>query len=122
MYQSITIAGRLGRDPEMKFTAKGTAMTKFSVAVNNYKKETAWFNVTVFGNQAESCNQYLNKGSSVLVTGELQFDPDTGAPKVWQSKDGSSKSSFQVNARDVVFIGGRQETSEQEISEEEVPW
>ena len=88
MYQSTTIIGHLGRDPEMRYMPNGDPVTSFSVATsrqwndrNGQKvKETTWFRVSVFGKQAETVNQYLHKGSLVLVEGRLRVDPKTGGP------------------------------------------
>lgn len=120
MYQKITIAGNLGRDPEMRFTPKGTAITSFSVATNrsytgnNGEKvnEVTWFDIAVWGNQAEACNQYLKKGSKVLVEGRLVPDKDTGNPVVFQRKDGSSGAKFEINASDVRFLDSKEESQE----------
>lgn len=75
MYQSITVIGRLGRDPEMRYLPNGDPVTSFSIATDRaYKgkdgqlvKETTWFRVSVFGKSAESTNQFLSKGKLVLV-------------------------------------------------------
>ena len=104
MYHRIIICGNLGSDPTMKYTPDGKAVTTFSVAASNRKDETTWFRVSVWGNQAESCNQYLHKGSKVLVDGRLDPDKNTGAPKVFQKKDGSWGSSFDVYADTVRFL------------------
>ncbi len=112
MYQQITIVGYLGRDPEMRFTSSGQAVTSFSVATsrsyttNAGQKvdESTWFRVSVWGAQAESCNQYLSKGSPVLVVGRIQPDPQTGNPRVFTRKDGSTGASFEINARNVRFL------------------
>ena len=104
MYQKITLVGNLGRDPEMRYLQDARAVTNFSVATSNYKKETAWFRVSVFGPSAEACNQYLRKGSKVLVDGELTYDASTGGPKVFSRNDGTAGSSFEVVARDVKFL------------------
>ena len=87
MYHTIIIVGNLGKDPEMRYTPSGQAVTSFSVATsrqytgqNGQKvKETIWFRVSAWGKQAETCNQYLRKGSKVLVEGRLTPDPSTGA-------------------------------------------
>ncbi len=91
MYQTIIIAGNVGRDPEMRYTPSGQAVTSFSVATNRQYtnnnaetvKETIWFRVSAWGKQAETCNQYLKKGSKVLVEGRLTADPATGGPRIW---------------------------------------
>ncbi|TLN19700.1 single-stranded DNA-binding protein [bacterium] len=119
MYQHITIVGRLGRDPEMRYTPNGQAVTSFSVATdrqwtdaNGQKaKETTWFRISVWGKQAETTNQYLKKGSLVLVEGRLTPDPKTGGPRIWKKQDGSEGSSFEINATAVRFLSTRSETS-----------
>lgn len=115
MYQRIIIIGNLGRDPEMRYTPDGKAVTSFNVATSRRYKdtnETTWFRVTVWGPQAESCNQYLHKGSKVLVEGRLTPDLETGAPRVYQRKDGSYGASFEINAMTVRFMSSNRETTE----------
>ena len=114
-YQKIIITGNLGRDPELRYTPSGQAVTSFSVAVNeSYTnangekvKKTIWFRVTAWGKQAEICNQYLKKGQQVLVDGRMSADPNTGGPKVWTKQDGSVGSSFEVTASTVRFLSSR---------------
>lgn len=114
-YQKITIVGNLGRDPEMRYTPGGQAVTNFSVATNRQYtassgeriKETTWFRVSAWGRQAETCNQYLSTGSQVLVEGRMTPDKDSGGPRVWTRQDGSSAASFEVTAERVVFLSGR---------------
>jgi len=117
MYQTIIIAGNLGRDPEMRFLQSGQAVTSFSVATNRQYtnsrgeqiKETIWFRVSAWGRQAEICNQYLSKGSKVLVEGRLTADPNTGGPRVWTGQDGSTRASFEITAQTVRFLSSRGE-------------
>lgn len=115
MYQTIIIAGHLGRDPELRYTADGTPVTNFSVATNRrwtgqngtQREETTWFRVTAWRRLAETCNQYLQKGRLVLVQGELNADSETGGPRIWQGNDGVPRASFEITARTVKFLGGR---------------
>jgi len=117
MYQKIVIAGNLGRDPEMRYTPSGQAVTNLNVATNRQYssnsgeqvKETTWFRVSVWGKQAESCNQYLRKGSKVLVEGRMSQDPATGGPRVWTGQDGAPRASFEITAQTVRFLSSRQE-------------
>jgi single-strand DNA-binding protein len=96
----------------MRFTPSGQAVTSFSVATsrsytNNQGEkvdETTWFRISVWGPQAESCNQYLSKGRPVLVVGRLRPDPQSGGPRVFTRKDGSTGASFEVNALNVRFL------------------
>jgi len=112
MYQQLTIVGYLGNDPVMRFTPSGQAVTSFSVAssrsyTNNAGQkvdETTWFRISVWGAQAESCNQYLSKGRPVLVVGRLRPDPQSGGPRVYTRKDGSMGASYEVNAINVRFL------------------
>ncbi len=114
MYHKMIIVGNLGRDPEMRFTPSGVAVTNLSVATNRVYtnnngeqvKETIWFRVSVWGKQAEACQQYLSKGRQVLVEGILQGD-ESGNPRTFQRKDGSWGASFEVRADTVRFIGSR---------------
>lgn len=120
MFQTLIIIGNLGRDPEMRYLSNGRAVTSFSLASNrSYKsndgqqvKETTWYRITVWGNQAESCNQYLKKGSKVLVEGRLSPDKETGSPKVFQRKDGTWGASYEVNAQTVRFLSSIGESND----------
>lgn len=118
MYQKLVIIGNLGRDPEMRYMPDGKAVTTLSVATTSRwtdkasgqpKEETTWFKVTVWGRQAETANQYLNKGSKVLVEGRLKPDPTTGSPRLWQRQDGTVGSSFEVTADDIRFLSAKGE-------------
>jgi len=118
MYHTIIIVGNLGRDPEMRYTPSGQAVTNFSVATNrqytgsdgNQVSETIWFRVSTWGKQAETCNQYLKKGSKVLVEGRLVPDQAAGGPRIWTRQDGTSAASFEVSASTVRFLSSRGES------------
>ena len=119
-YQTIVIAGNVGRDPEMRYTPSGTAVTSFSVAVNeSYTnnngekvKKTVWFRVSAWGKQAEICNQYVKKGQMILVEGRLTGDQATGGPRVWTGQDGQPRASFEITASVVRFLSSRQDGGE----------
>lgn len=125
MYQKIIVVGNLGRDPEMRYTPNGQAVTNISVATNrrytdsNGQRvdETTWFRVSVWGNQAEAVNQYLQQGSRVLVEGRLNVDPETGGPRIWTRNDGTPGASFEINAFRVVFLSTREEDQSYQGSE-----
>jgi single-strand DNA-binding protein len=120
MYQRLFLVGNLGRDPEMRYTPNGTAVTQMSIATSRkwtdasgqLKEETAWFRVSVFGKQAETCNQYLNKGSRVLIEGELVVDEKTGGPRVYTRKDGTTGASFEVRANTVRFLTPKSQSAD----------
>ena len=113
MYQQIIIVGNLGSDPEMRYMPDGTAVTNFSVATNrkwtdgngNPQEEVTWFRVSAWGRQAETTNQYLAKGSKVLVEGQLRPDPATGGPRIWtRGSDGTVGASYEIKADTVRFL------------------
>jgi single-strand DNA-binding protein len=117
MFHTILIVGNVGRDPEMRYTPSGQAVTSFSVATNRQYtnnngetiKETIWFRVSAWGKQAEICNQYLKKGSKVLVEGRLTPDKESGGPRVWTAQDGTPKASYEITAATVRFLSSRGE-------------
>lgn len=113
MYQKIVIVGNLGRDPEMRYMPDGTAVTNISVATSEkvkkngvYTPHTTWFRVTVWGKQGENVNQYLSKGSKVLVEGRLKSNDD-GNPTIWTTNSGEARANFDITADTVRFLSGR---------------
>jgi len=101
----VVLVGRLTRDAELKYTAGGQAVCKFSVAVNRRRKngdqwedEANYFDVVLWGRQGESLNQYLVKGKSVGVEGELRQDR-------WQ-QDGQNRSKVEIVANNIQLLGG----------------
>jgi len=117
MYQKIILVGNLGRDPEMRYIPSGAAVTSFSMATsekwtgqdNQQQERTIWWRISVFGKQGEACNEYLKKGSKVLVEGRITADPKTGNPRLWQGQDGQTRASFEVTASAVKFLSSRGE-------------
>jgi single-strand DNA-binding protein len=107
MYQRTVIVGNLGRDPEMRYTASGTPVANFPVATNrkwsdndgNLQEETTWFRVSVFGRQAEVCNQFLQKGRTVLCDGDIRTSTYT-------DQNGVERNSWELRASVVKFMGG----------------
>lgn len=117
MFHTIILVGNLGNEPTMRYTPSGQPVTTFSVATNRQHnaengvgpvKETTWFRVTAWGKQAEICNEFLHKGSKVLVEGRLTPDPDTGGPRIFNRQDGSAGASYEVNASTVRFLSGKE--------------
>jgi single-strand DNA-binding protein len=115
MFHETTIIGRLARDPEMRYTPSGQAVTNFSLAANRrytngngeQGEETIWFRVAAWGRLAETCNQYLSKGRLVFVKGRLNPDPATGNPRIFNHQDGSAGTSFEVTASQILFLSGK---------------
>ncbi len=100
----VVLVGRLTRDPEMRYTNSGTAVLRFSLAVNRRKRsgdswtdEVSFFDATVWGKQAESLNNYLVKGKQVAVNGELRQNR-------WE-QDGQKRSKIEVVANSVQLLG-----------------
>lgn len=116
MWHTIIIAGNVGRDPEMRYTPSGQAVTSFSVGTDaSYTgsdgqrvKKTVWFRVSAWGKLAETCTQYLHKGSKVLIEGRLNGD-EKGNPRTFQRQDGTTSASFEVTANTVRFLSPRGE-------------
>ena len=104
----ILIIGNLGSDPEMRYTPNGNPVTSFTVATNRrYKtangenrEETEWFRVSAWNRLAETCNQYLQRGSKIYVEGRLSSRTYTG-------NDGETRVSLDVNASEVRFLDSR---------------
>lgn len=116
MFHTIIIVGNVGKDPEMRYTPSGAAVTSFSVATSrNYKsqgqtvKETIWFRVTCWGRQAEIASNYVRKGQKVLVEGRLVAD-QAGNPRVFTRSDGTAGASFEINASNLQLLSSRSET------------
>ncbi len=116
MWHTIIIAGNVGRDPEMRYTPSGQAVTSFSVATDaSYTgsdgervKKTVWFRISAWGKLAETCSQYLKKGSKVLIEGRMTADGN-GNPRTYQRNDGTTSASFEVNANTVRFLSSKSE-------------
>jgi len=108
-FAEIILVGNVGRDPELRFTQSGQAVCNFSLAVNRSwtdrntnerREETTWFKITVWGAQAETVNQYVQKGKQVLVVGDrIEASAFTG-------NDGEPRASLEVTARQVRFLSG----------------
>jgi single-strand DNA-binding protein len=102
----VFLMGNLTRDPEVRYTPKGTAVGEFGLAINDsYKaqdgtiKETVTYvDIEVWSRQAETCKQYLSKGRPVFIEGSLKFDQ-------WESPEGQKKSKLRVRAERVQFLG-----------------
>lgn len=109
MYQQITLVGRLGADPEMRYTPSGVPVTSLRVAVNRrwtsqdgqQQEKTTWFEVTAWRRMAEIASQYLTKGRQVLVVGEVE------EPNLWTDRDGNARATLKITASNIQFIGGR---------------
>jgi single-strand DNA-binding protein len=104
----VILVGRLGRDPETRYTGGGQAVANFSIATDEtYKdkngerqKRTEWHKIVVWGKQAEIAQQYLKKGSLIFIEGRIQS-------REWQDKEGQKRTSFEIVASNFRMLGGR---------------
>jgi single-strand DNA-binding protein len=109
---NVVMAGRLTRDAELKYTANGQAISKFSIAVNRRRKsgddwtdEANFFDIALWGRQAEALNQYLMKGKQIGVQGELRQER-------WE-KDGVNRSRVEIVASNIQLFGGNKDDQRQ---------
>ncbi len=106
----VTLIGRLTRDPELRHTGGGTAVCSIRLAVSsrqrdesgNWDDKSNFFDVTVFGRQAESASNYLSKGRRIGVDGRLSW-------REWTAQDGSKRQNVEVVANDIFFLDSRNE-------------
>jgi len=106
----VILVGRLGRDPETRYTGGGQAVANFSVATDeSYKdkngerqKRTEWHRITAWGKLAEICQQYLKKGTMVYIEGRIQS-------REWQDKEGQKRTSFDIVANTMKMLSSRAE-------------
>lgn len=111
MYNKIILAGNLARDIEIKYTSSGMAIAstaiatsrKFKSQTGEQKEEVLFVDITFFGRTAEVANQYLRKGSKVLVDGRLKLDQ-------WTAQDGTKRSKHSVTVESLQMIGSKGET------------
>ena len=104
----VMIIGNVGRDPEMRYTPGGSAVTSFSVAVsrrwttpeNEVRDETEWFNVVAWNKLAETCNSLITKGRKVYIEGRLQT-------RSWEGTDGQKKYRTEVIASTMLLLDSR---------------
>jgi single-strand DNA-binding protein len=104
----VVLVGNLTRDPELRHTPSGTPVCNLGIAVNGRRRDESgnwvdkpnFFRISVFGNQAESCAQYLSKGRPVAIDGRLDW-------RQWEAQDGSKREAVEIVAESVQFLGSR---------------
>ena len=111
----VMIIGNLGRDPELRYTQRGTAVSNFTVAVNRpgrtdengqrAEDETEWFSIVAWDKLAETCSQFLAKGRKVYVEGRLQT-------RTWDGPDGQKRSRVEVLAQQMVMLDSRNQSAD----------
>ncbi|MCD4722530.1 MAG: single-stranded DNA-binding protein [Desulfobacula sp.] len=106
----VMLIGRLGRDPEIRYSQQGLAVVNFSIATSEYwtdkntgdrQEKTEWHNIVVFGRQAETCEKYLSKGREVYIEGKLQTTS--------YEKDGQTHYPTKIVVTNFQFLGGKQD-------------
>ncbi len=116
-YNRVVLVGNLTRDPDHKQLASGQSVCRLGLATNRQFKnrqtgsmvqEVCYVDIDVWGAQAESCNQYLQKGRSILVEGRLKFD-------TWEDQNGQTRSKHSVVADRVVFLSSAADSDESEV-------
>ena len=104
----VILIGRLGRDPELKYTGTGTPFCRFSIATDDTwmdktsgerTERTEWHNIVVWDKLAEICNNYLTKGKMVYIEGSLQT-------REWDDQEGNKRKTTEIRARDMMMLGG----------------
>jgi single-strand DNA-binding protein len=106
----VIVMGRLGNDPEMRYTRDGTAVANMSLAVNERWKDNAgqtqerveWVKVVLWGKLAEVAKEYLNKGDACFIRGKLQSSS-------WDDKDGNKRYKTEVRADEIQLMGGKKD-------------
>jgi len=114
----VMLIGRLGRDPEMRYTPSGRPVTTFSLATSRTwntsegerRTETEWFTIVAWGSLAEICKQYLVKGQQVYVEGRLQT-------RHWEDNDGNKHSATEIVANEMIMLGDRHENNHTGVEE-----
>ncbi len=107
-YNRVILMGNLTRDPQLRYLPSNTAVCEFGLATNrrwrdkdgNQKEETCFVDVSAFGRQAETINQYVTKGRPILIEGHLRFDS-------WTGQDGQKRSKLSVVVDNFQFVGAR---------------
>ena len=122
----VLIIGRLGRDPEMRYTPSGRPVTTFTLGASRSwntadgekRTETEWFNVVAWSNLAEICKQHLSKGRLVYIEGRLQT-------RHWEDQEGAKHSSTEIVANEMIMLDDRREGAEEYVEsgeEDEFPF
>ena len=115
----VILIGRLGKDPEMRYTSSGTAVVNFSMATNHFTKDqdgnnsdqTEWHKVVAFGRTAEVAGEYLNKGKLVYIEGRLQTSS-------WDDQNGQKRYKTEIVCANLQLLGSK---GDSEPSQEEAP-
>jgi single-strand DNA-binding protein len=116
------VLGRLGRDPELRYTPSGTAVANFSMATSDNwtdkdgvrQERTEWHRIVAWDRRAEICGEYLKKGGQVYIEGKLQT-------RQWEDRDGNKRQTTEIVAQFIQLLGSPQNTNNRETSNREEP-
>jgi len=127
MFNEVTLVGRLGKDPDHKKIGNDQSVCSLWMATSDYTQKdgqrverTEWHSVTVWGNQADACNNYLNKGSLVFVKGRIQS-------REYDGNDGVKRKAYEIIANTVKFLSPKNNSTapqqeEKPVDVNSVPW
>jgi single-strand DNA-binding protein len=104
----VILIGHIGVDPEVRFTASGTAVCNFRIATNegykdnegNFVERTEWHTIVAWARLAETVQEYMHKGMQIYVEGSLQT-------RTWEDREGNTRYSTEVKAREIIMLGNR---------------
>lgn len=107
----VILIGRLGKDPELKYTPSGVAYAKFSIATDEVfkdrageqQKRTEWHNIVAWNKLAEICGEYLTKGKQVYIEGSIQS-------RQWEDQSGNKRTSYEIVARQMTMLGSKSDS------------
>lgn len=124
MINKVTLIGRMGKDPDVRYTPDGAMVTNFSIATDEHWKDkngeqvqkTEWHKIVTFGKLAEICGNYLKKGSLVFVEGKIQT-------RSWEDKEGVKKYTTEIVANETKMLDSKpKETEQQTLNPDDVPF
>jgi single-strand DNA-binding protein len=115
MVNKVLLIGRLGKDPEVRYTPDGMMVTNFTMATDEQRKDkngqkiqrTEWHRIVTFGKLAEICSSYLSKGKLIFIEGRIQT-------KSWEDKDGNKRSSTEIIANNMQMLDSKGQTRSQD--------
>lgn len=114
----VILIGRLGKDPELKYTPSGVAVAKFSIATDEVfkdktgeqQKRTEWHNIVAWNKLAEICGEYLTKGKQVYIEGSIQS-------RQWEDQSGNKRTSYEIVARQMTMLGSKSDSERSPMGE-----
>lgn len=123
-HEETIVIGKLSKDPELKYTAAGLAVTRFSIPVDRkvgQERKTVWWNVLTYDKIAEGAHKNLHKGSLVRVSGVLGVDKETMNPEIYE-KDGVHKSSLKLVAHSLAYLDNFGNAEKPDATQDEIPF